>query len=127
MAPRRHAGLDHLTGPIDSRPDRTRRPTTRRRRATQLQASDQGRLSLLATWLAAPHVEPWWQEAWGPDDIEARYGPSIDGDDPTEAHIVTLDGHPIGLVIRYRIADTPNWRTPWPRPARPSTASASTT
>ena len=64
---------------------------------------------ILAIWLAAPHVEPWWQESWGLDDIEARYGPSIDRDDLTEARIITLDGHPIGLIIRYRIADTPNW------------------
>ena len=65
---------------------------------------------LLATWFAAPHVEPWWQEPWGPDDLETRYGPGVDGTDPTEACIVTLGGRPIGLVVRYRIADNDDWR-----------------
>jgi aminoglycoside 6'-N-acetyltransferase len=65
---------------------------------------------LLAAWFGAPHVEPWWQEPWGLDDLEDRYGPAIDGTDPTEAPIVTLDGRPIGLVIRYRIADNGDWR-----------------
>jgi aminoglycoside 6'-N-acetyltransferase len=64
---------------------------------------------LLTTWFAAGDVEPWWQEPWGADDIEDRYGPIIDGTDPTEALIVMLDGHPIGLVIRYRIADNGDW------------------
>ena len=63
----------------------------------------------LAIWFAAPHVEPWWQEPWGRDELEARYGPSIDRTDPTEAHIVTLGGHPIGLVIRYLITDDGEW------------------
>jgi aminoglycoside 6'-N-acetyltransferase len=65
---------------------------------------------LLATWFAAPHVEPWWQEPWGADDIEARYGPAVDRSDPTEVLIATLDSRPVGLVIRYRIADEPAWR-----------------
>jgi aminoglycoside 6'-N-acetyltransferase len=64
---------------------------------------------LLATWFAAPHVAPWWQEPYGPDDLETRYGPAVDGTDPTEACIVTLGGRPLGLVIRYRIEDEPAW------------------
>jgi len=66
---------------------------------------------LLATWFAAPHVEPWWQEPFGPDDLETRYGPVVDGTDPTEVRIATLGGRPVGLAIRYRMADNDDWRT----------------
>ena len=66
---------------------------------------------LLSTWFAAPHVAPWWQEPSDPDGVEARYGPVVDGTDATEVHIVTLDGVPIGLVLRYRIAEEEAWRT----------------
>ena len=66
---------------------------------------------LLSTWFAAPHVAPWWQEPSDPDGVEARYGPVVDGTDATEVHIVTLDGAPIGLVLRYRIAEEEAWRT----------------
>lgn len=65
---------------------------------------------LLATWLAAPHVRPWWCEPYGPDDLEARYGPVVDGTDPSEALIVTDAGRAIGFTIRYRIADDEGWR-----------------
>ena len=65
---------------------------------------------LLATWFATPHVEPWWQVPWGCVDLEARYGPVIDGTDPTEVLIAIRGGRPIGLVIRSRIADNDDWR-----------------
>jgi len=64
---------------------------------------------LLSTWFAAAHVAPWWQEPSDLDGVEARYGPVIDGTDATEARIVTLDGAPLGLVLRYRIADEEVW------------------
>jgi len=66
---------------------------------------------LLSTWFAAPHVAPWWQEPPDPESVEARYGPAVDGIDTTEARVVTFDGAPIGLVLRYRLADEEEWRT----------------
>lgn len=104
MAPSRHPEPDPqpesepVVGPPDDAPVGFR-PLTR------------DDFPLLASWFGAPHVEPWWQEPWGLDDLEARYGPGLDGTDPTEARIVTLGSQPIGLVIRYRIADNDDWRT----------------
>ena len=104
MAPSRHPEPDPqpesepVVGPPDDAPVGFR-PLTR------------ADFPLLASWFGAPHVEPWWQEPWGTDDLEARYGPGLDGTDPTEARIVTLGSQPIGLVIRYRIADNHDWRT----------------
>ena len=42
---------------------------------------------LLGTWLAAPHVARWWSDPGDPASLEARYGPTVDGDDPTEVFV----------------------------------------
>jgi aminoglycoside 6'-N-acetyltransferase len=41
--------------------------------------------------------------------VEASYGPTVDGDDPTEAFIVELDGRAVGFVQRYLLDDYPAW------------------
>lgn len=64
---------------------------------------------MLSHWLAAPHVQRWWREEHELDAVEARYGPLVDGVDPTQVFVVEGDGEPIGLVQRYRIRDNPEW------------------
>jgi aminoglycoside 6'-N-acetyltransferase len=66
-------------------------------------------LPLLARWLAEPHVEPWWREDFTPEGVEVRYGPGIDGADPTEVFVVEHHGTPLGLVQRFRLADDAGW------------------
>ena len=66
-------------------------------------------LPMLARWLAQPHVQRWWQHASAPEAVEADFGPSVDGADPTEVLIVAEGGRPVGLVQRYRIGDHPQW------------------
>ncbi|MBV8951173.1 MAG: GNAT family N-acetyltransferase [Actinobacteria bacterium] len=66
--------------------------------------------ALLGSWLAAPHVFEWWREPSEMEAIEARYGPCVDGADPTEVFVVEADAEPIGFVQRYRIDDDPDWR-----------------
>jgi aminoglycoside 6'-N-acetyltransferase len=61
--------------------------------------------------MAAPHVRTWWREECDPDAIEARYGPSVDGSDPTELFLVVSDDEAIGFIQRYRLADNPDWQT----------------
>jgi aminoglycoside 6'-N-acetyltransferase len=65
--------------------------------------------ALLAVWFASEHVAPWWREPADLASIEARYGPTIDGDDPSEVFIIELDSKPIGLIQRYLIDDDPDW------------------
>ena len=71
--------------------------------------------SLLAAWLARPHVARWWNHDYTPEAIESDFGPSIDGADPTEMHSVLLDGRPIGLGEVGTLpdvevlADQPRW------------------
>ena len=66
-------------------------------------------LALLGAWLARPHVSRWWPERADPASLEATYGPSIDGTDPTEVRVIELDGRPVGLIQRYRTAEHPEW------------------
>jgi aminoglycoside 6'-N-acetyltransferase len=64
---------------------------------------------LLASWIAAPHVAPWWREDSSPEAVEAAYGPAVDGADPTEMFIIEIDGSPAGFAQRYLVADYPEW------------------
>ncbi|MFQ1001429.1 GNAT family N-acetyltransferase [Modestobacter sp. SSW1-42] len=64
-------------------------------------------LPLLGRWLADPLVARWWQDDPSPDAVEAQYGPSIDGTDPTAVYLGLVDGRPFGLVQVYRFADEP--------------------
>lgn len=62
----------------------------------------------LVRWLARPHVRQWWS---GPTDVEAvadKYQPRIDGTIPTEVFVIELDGHAVGIIQRYRVADHPD-------------------
>lgn len=64
-------------------------------------------LPQLSRWLEAAHVKLWWRETGDADAVEAAYGPAIDGTDPTELLIAELDGRPIGMLQRYRLAEDP--------------------
>jgi aminoglycoside 6'-N-acetyltransferase len=64
-------------------------------------------LGLLAAWLAEPLVQRWWAE--DPAAVEARYGPSLDGDDPTALYLGLENGVPFGFVQVYRFADEPGY------------------
>ena len=65
---------------------------------------------LLSAWLAQPHVQSWWREEHDIAAIEARYGPSVDGVDPTECFVVDRNGEPVGFIQRYLFADNPEWQ-----------------
>jgi aminoglycoside 6'-N-acetyltransferase len=77
----------------------------------QLALRQLGRADLpqLSRWLEAPHVKHWWREPSDADAVEAAYGPAVDGADPTELLIAELDGRPIGMLQRYRLADNPDY------------------
>jgi aminoglycoside 6'-N-acetyltransferase len=67
-------------------------------------------LALLRDWMSRPHVERWWREPTDAASVEARYGPSIDGDDPTELFIVERHLTPVGFIQWYLIDDNPGWK-----------------
>jgi len=68
-------------------------------------------LPQLGRWLTAPHVAAWWGTPPADDAATAaKYGPLIDGGDPTEMFVFSVDERPAGVVQRYLIDDEPEWR-----------------
>jgi aminoglycoside 6'-N-acetyltransferase len=66
--------------------------------------------SLLSQWLSAPHVRKWWREDFDEAAVEQRYGPAVDGRDPTELFVIERDGNSIGFIQRYLLEDNPEWQ-----------------
>jgi aminoglycoside 6'-N-acetyltransferase len=64
-------------------------------------------LYMLAKWLREPQVARWWNHETTSEAIERDFGPSVRGEEPGEDLVVSLDGHPIGLVQRSVISDYP--------------------
>lgn len=56
---------------------------------------------MLREWLARPHVAKWWDGLPSAEDMEADYGPSIDGVVSHWCYIVHGDERPIGFIQAY--------------------------
>jgi aminoglycoside 6'-N-acetyltransferase len=56
---------------------------------------------LLQEWLSAPHVARWWNEQTDLAEIEAKYGPRVDGVEQTHVFLVEQEGRPIGWIQWY--------------------------
>lgn len=80
---------------------------------------------MFARWQREALVAEWWHEDASGDALERRYGPSIDGHDPTELHIALEGGTgaPVGMIQWYSLDDEPEYAaelrpwTPVPRDA----------
>ncbi len=68
---------------------------------------DPGDFPLLGRWLAEPHVARWWTHETSPEAVERDFGPSYRGEEPNEDLLALLDGRPLGLLQRSRLADYP--------------------
>jgi methyltransferase (TIGR00027 family) len=71
-----------------------------------LRPLERGDLPVLGEWLAAPHVYPWWLEASDPESVAREYAP---GNRDAQRWIIELDGESLGMIQRYRLADSPEW------------------
>jgi len=60
---------------------------------------------LLGQWLGEPHVARWWHEPFDLKALEAKYGPCIDGVEPTHLFLIEFDKVPIGFIQWYRWSD----------------------
>jgi RimJ/RimL family protein N-acetyltransferase len=60
---------------------------------------------LLEQWLRAPHVARWWRQPFDLGALETKYGPCIDGVEPTHLFLIEFDNVPIGFIQWYRWAD----------------------
>ena len=78
-------------------------------------------LALLRSWLDEPLVRRWWADDSSAEAVEAQYGPSVDGTDPTRVWVVLEDDAPVGMVQGYRWDDEPGetaaMASVWPVPA----------
>ncbi|GAA4011117.1 GNAT family N-acetyltransferase [Allokutzneria multivorans] len=61
--------------------------------------------SLVAQWLSTPHVHRWWHHEFTAEAVERDFGASARGEEPGEDWLVFVDGEPVGLMQRSRIAD----------------------
>ncbi|GAB3669876.1 hypothetical protein GCM10027589_38110 [Actinocorallia lasiicapitis] len=64
---------------------------------------------LLRVWLEQPHVARWWDHETSLEAVARDFGPAARGEDPSEDLLVSVDGRPVGLVQRCRIADFPEY------------------
>jgi aminoglycoside 6'-N-acetyltransferase len=64
-------------------------------------------LPSLADWLREPEVARWWNHEHTAEAVERDFGASVRGEEPGEDLVVSLDGHPIGLLQRSVISDYP--------------------
>ena len=64
-------------------------------------------LPLLTQWLREPQVARWWNHETTAAAVERDFGPSVRGEEPGEDLVVSVDGHPIGLIQRSLIRDYP--------------------
>ena len=64
-------------------------------------------LPLLAEWLREPQVARWWNHEHSAEAVERDFGASARGGEPGEDLVVSLDGHPVGLLQRSLISDYP--------------------
>ena len=62
---------------------------------------------LLQRWLSEPHVDAWWHEPLDLAGLEQKYGPRIDGIEPTHVLIIAHETRPIGWIQWYRWSDYP--------------------
>lgn len=62
---------------------------------------------LLQAWLSAPHVAAWWGEALSLEAVDAKYGPRVDGIEPTHVFVIEDDGQPVGWIQWYLWSDYP--------------------
>ncbi|MEQ4723988.1 GNAT family N-acetyltransferase [Nonomuraea sp. B19D2] len=64
---------------------------------------------LLRAWLEQPHVALWWNHETSMEAVARDFGPVARGEEPSEDLLVFLDGRPLGLVQRSRLADYPDY------------------
>jgi aminoglycoside 6'-N-acetyltransferase len=65
--------------------------------------------SLLAAWLAEPHVARWWNHEFTAAAVERDFGQSADGAEPNEDYLALLDDRPIGLLQFCHYAEYPDY------------------
>lgn len=87
-------------------------------RRVALRAMTRGDLGDVARWLATDHVSRWFAGDDEPtaERVAARYGPRIDGMEPTRMWVVEVNGRSVGFCQDYRLRDHPDYAALTPDP-----------
>ena len=65
---------------------------------------------MLTRWLAKPHVQQFVQKTpMNLEDVTAKYGPRVRGEQPLICHLACEDGAPFGYLQAYRNHDWPDY------------------
>jgi aminoglycoside 6'-N-acetyltransferase len=64
---------------------------------------------MLASWLARPHVQVWWQHDPSSASIEEDFGPGVDGEDAVEYFVVSIDGQESAFIQSCQLCDEDEW------------------
>jgi RimJ/RimL family protein N-acetyltransferase len=75
-------------------------------------------LVLMARWLEADHVIPWWGLPTTFEEVSAKYLRYIRGEKPVDPYVILFDGRAVGYIQTFRVA---HWPAYWP-PGKPYTA-----
>lgn len=62
---------------------------------------------LLQEWLSTAHVAAWWHEPLDFASVDAKYGPRVDGAEPTHVFVIECGGRPVGWIQWYLWSDYP--------------------
>lgn len=78
-------------------------------RRVALRAMTRGDLPDMLRWRHSEHVRRWWHGLEEPslEAVTRRYGPRIDGMEPTRMWVVEANGRSVGFVQDYRLRDQP--------------------
>jgi len=63
---------------------------------------------LLQKWLSEPHVEEWWHQPLDHFGVEDKYGPRVDGIEPTYLFVILFNEKPAGWIQWYKWTDYPD-------------------
>ena len=57
--------------------------------------------------MSAPHVAAWWHETLDLESVNLKYGPRVDGIEPTRVFVIDHTKRPIGWIQWYLWSDYP--------------------
>ena len=70
---------------------------------------DYADLPLMQRWRGEPHVRRFYGDPCSLEELQAKYGPRIEGTSPTHSFVMLWNGEPIGYIQTYRIEDHPEY------------------
>ena len=81
------------------------RPNTLTRASISFRPLGRCDFPLLQEWLSAPHVAMWWHDRLDLASVDAKYGPRVEGAEPTRVFVIEHLARPVGWIQWYLWSD----------------------